>query len=106
MVTSFGMSSLGPVTIGERSAEIFLGATLQDVGSVGPGTLERIDVETRAIVERAEQRAAEALHENWPVVEAIAAELVNAETVGDDRLMSHLATVRARRDADVPLDRP
>jgi cell division protease FtsH len=106
MVTSFGMSSLGPVTIGERSAEIFLGATLQDVGSVGPGTLERIDVETRAIVERAEQRAAEALHENWAVVEAIAAELVNAETVGDDRLMAHLATVRARRDADVALDQP
>ena len=51
MVTSFGMSSLGPVTIGEQSAEVFLGASLQELGSVGPGTLERIDAETRAIVE-------------------------------------------------------
>ncbi|MBJ7332403.1 MAG: AAA family ATPase, partial [Solirubrobacteraceae bacterium] len=29
MVTSFGMSELGPITIGERSAEVFLGASLQ-----------------------------------------------------------------------------
>ena len=58
MVTSFGMSSLGPVTIGEQSAEVFLGASLQELGSVGPGTLERIDAETREIVEAAEERAA------------------------------------------------
>ena len=61
MVTSFGMSSLGPVTIGEQSAEVFLGASLQELGSVGPGTLERIDAETRAIVEAAEERAATTL---------------------------------------------
>ena len=37
MVTSFGMSdALGPVTIGERDGEVFLGASLQDLGSVGP----------------------------------------------------------------------
>ncbi|HTB69638.1 MAG TPA: ATP-dependent zinc metalloprotease FtsH, partial [Solirubrobacteraceae bacterium] len=40
MVTSFGMSeALGLVTIGEKGGEVFLGASLQDLGSVGPETL-------------------------------------------------------------------
>ncbi len=95
MVTSFGMSSLGPVTIGENSAEVFLGASLQELGSVGPGTLERIDVETRAIVEDAEERAAATLRANWGVVEAIARELVEFETLDGAALLVHLARVRA-----------
>jgi cell division protease FtsH len=40
MVTSFGMSdALGSVTIGERSGEVFLGASLEELGSVGQATL-------------------------------------------------------------------
>ena len=95
MVTSFGMSSLGPVTIGEHSAEVFLGASLQELGSVGPGTLERIDAETRVIVEDAEQRAATTLDANWTVVRAIAGDLVEHETLADSQLAPHLAAVRA-----------
>jgi cell division protease FtsH len=102
MVTSFGMSSLGPVTIGEQSAEVFLGASLQELGSVGPGTLERIDVETRAIVEAAEERAVTTLRANWVVVEAIARDLVEYETLDGAPLRAHLAGVRAAplRDVD------
>ena len=95
MVTSFGMSSLGPVTIGEQSAEVFLGASLQELGSVGPGTLERIDAETRVIVEAAEERAALTLNANWAVVQAIARDLVAHETLDDAQLAEHLAAVRA-----------
>jgi cell division protease FtsH len=95
MVTSFGMSSLGPVTIGEQSAEVFLGASLQELGSVGPGTLERIDSETRMIVEAAEERAASTLTANWAVVRAIAGDLVTYETLADAQLAPHLAGVLA-----------
>jgi cell division protease FtsH len=94
MVTSFGMSSLGPVTIGEHSAEVFLGASLQELGTVGPGTLERIDTETRAIVEDAEERAAATLRANWSVVEAVARDLVEYETLDGAPLLAHLARVR------------
>ncbi|MDA0159989.1 ATP-dependent zinc metalloprotease FtsH [Solirubrobacter ginsenosidimutans] len=102
MVTSFGMSSLGPVTIGEHSAEVFLGASLQELGSVGPGTLERIDAETRAIVEAAEERAMATLRMNWVVVEAIARDLVEYETLDGVPLLAHLAGVHAAplRDVD------
>ena len=55
MVTSFGMSSaLGPVTIGEKGGEVFLGASLQDLGSVGPSTLDLIDREVERLVGDAE----------------------------------------------------
>jgi len=93
MVTSFGMSPLGPVTLGERSAEVFLGASLQELGSVGPATLEQIDAETRALVEAAETRAGTLLRTNWTVLEAIAAELAEQETLGDDALSRHLTAV-------------
>jgi cell division protease FtsH len=93
MVTSFGMSTLGPVTIGEQSTEVFLGGSLQELGSVGPGTLERIDAETRTIVERAEDRAGAILQANWGVVLAIADDLVEHETLLEDALDEHLAGV-------------
>jgi cell division protease FtsH len=95
MVTSFGMSPLGPVTIGDQSTEVFLGASLQELGSVGPGTLERIDAETRTIVEAAEERAARTLQANWGVVAAVARELVRYETLEGPALAEHLAAVRA-----------
>ena len=92
MVTSFGMSSLGPVTIGEQSAEVFLGASLQELGSVGPGTLEQDRQPRRAlIVEAAEERAAATLDANWAVVQAIARDLVAHETLADAQLAPHLA---------------
>src|SRR3954469_100775 len=89
------MSPPGPGTIGENSAEVFLGASLQELGSVGPGTLERIDAETRVIVEAAEERAAVTLNTNWVVVQRIAGDLVAHETLDDVRLAEHLAAVRA-----------
>jgi cell division protease FtsH len=98
MVTSFGMSPLGPVTIGERSAQVFLGGGLQELGSVGPGTLERIDTETRAIVETAQERARRTLEANWDVVRAVADDLVEHETLGDDALAAHLERVAVEPD--------
>ena len=51
MVTSFGMSDeLGPVTVGEKAGEVFLGNSLQDLGSTGPETLNTIDREVERIV--------------------------------------------------------
>jgi cell division protease FtsH len=44
MVTSLGMSPrMGRVTVGEPGGEVFLGASLQDLGSIGPHTLDLID---------------------------------------------------------------
>jgi cell division protease FtsH len=95
MVTSFGMSeALGLVTIGEKSGEVFLGASLQDLGSVGPETLNVIDNEIERLVGDAEARAAVVLDRNWSAVEETAAALMEHETLSGLALDAVLSTVR------------
>jgi cell division protease FtsH len=95
MVTSFGMSeALGLVTIGEKSGEVFLGASLQDLGSVGPETLNLIDNEIERLVGDAEARAAWILDRNWNTVEETAAALMEQETLSGVALDAMLSTVR------------
>jgi cell division protease FtsH len=95
MVTSFGMSeALGLVTIGEKSGEVFLGASLQDLGSVGPETLNLIDNEVERLVGDAEARAAVVLDRNWGTVEETATALLEQETLSGVALDALLSTVR------------
>ncbi len=95
MVTSFGMSeALGLVTIGEKGGEVFLGASLQDLGSVGPETLNLIDNEIERLVGDAEARAAWVLDRNWSTVEETAAALLEHETLSGVALDAVLSTVR------------
>jgi cell division protease FtsH len=94
MVTSFGMSeALGLVTIGEKSGEVFLGASLQDLGSVGPETLNLIDNEVERLVGDAEARAAVVLDRNWSTVEETATALLEQETLSGVALDAVLSTV-------------
>ncbi len=95
MVTSFGMSpELGPVTIGEPGGEVFLGASLQDLGSVGPATLELIDREVERLVGEAEEKAENVLRRSWAAVEETAHALVEQETLSGVALDAVLATVK------------
>ena len=95
MVTSFGMSeALGLVTIGEKSGEVFLGASLQDLGSVGPETLNVIDNEVERLVGDAEARAAVILDRNWSTVEETATALLEQETLSGVALDAVLSTVQ------------
>jgi cell division protease FtsH len=95
MVTSYGMSpALGPLTIGEQTGEVFLGASLQDLGSVGPSTLDLIDRETERIIVDADARATHVLDLNWSAVEEIATALLEQETLSGVALEAVLSTVR------------
>jgi cell division protease FtsH len=87
MVTSFGMSKqLGHVTMGEPAGEVFLGAGLQDMGSIGSDTLNTIDHETERLVNEAEQRARFVLDANWKHVRVIAKSLLQYETLSGHAL--------------------
>jgi cell division protease FtsH len=110
MVTSFGMSPiLGLVTIGEKEGEVFLGASLQDLGSVGPETLNIIDNEVERLVRNAEARAAYVLDRNWSTVEETAAALLEQETLSGvalDALLSTVHEVSIEELLDVKRDAP
>ena len=97
MVTSYGMSEeLGPVTIGEKAGEVFLGASLQELGSVGPATLELIDREVERIVGDAVAQAEAILGRNWSAVYETANALIEHETLSGLALDAVLATGRRR----------
>jgi cell division protease FtsH len=102
MVTSFGMSDkLGLVTIGEASGEVFLGASLQDLGSTGPSTLDLIDREVERLVADAEARAAHLLSANWDAVIETAHALIEHETLSGVALDAVLSTVQPIDMAEV-----
>jgi cell division protease FtsH len=107
MVTSLGMSErLGRVTIGEPGGEVFLGASLQDLGSIGPHTLDLIDDETERLVAQAEARATMVLNANWGAVRETAEVLLERETLSGVALDAVLSTVQEMRieELDVPED--
>jgi cell division protease FtsH len=104
MVTSYGMSErLGHVTVGEAGGEVFLGAALQDLGSIGPTTLDIIDTEVERIVEEAEARAEHLLRTNWDTVQETARALLEHETLSGVALDAVLSTVRRTALEDIPL---
>ena len=95
MVTSYGMSDgLGPITIGEKAGEVFLGASLQELGSVGPATLELIDREVERLVRDSVDRAEEILNRNWNAVYETANALIEHETLSGVALDAVLSTVK------------
>jgi cell division protease FtsH len=104
MVTGYGMSKkLGSVTIGEAGGEVFLGASLQDMGSIGPHTLDLIDEETERFVEEAKARAEEVLRPNWSSVRETAEALLEHETLSGVALDAVLSTVSTIEIETIPL---
>ncbi|HVY77496.1 MAG TPA: ATP-dependent zinc metalloprotease FtsH [Solirubrobacterales bacterium] len=104
MVTSYGMSPrLGSVTIGEAGGEVFLGASLQDLGSIGPHTLDIIDEETERIVEEAKARALHVLRANEAALQETASALLEHETLSGHALDAVLSTVAEIDMFQIPL---
>jgi cell division protease FtsH len=92
MVAFYGMSpSIGPVTIGEKPGEVFIGRDLANMGNVAAQTLELVDAETRRIVGEAEDTAKRAIGMNASVLEELANTLLEAETITGPRLELLLA---------------
>jgi len=94
MVTAYGMSEeLGPVTIGEKQGEVFLGNSLQDLGQISPDTLNTIDREVERLVGDAMAHAAAVLKSNWESVVEVAEGLLEHETLSGVALDALLSTV-------------
>ena len=97
MVTSFGMSpELGPVTIGEQGGEVFLGASLQDLGSVGPATLDLIDARSSGSSPRPSSARRPCCARNWAAVRETAQVLLEHETLSGVALEALLDAGRRR----------
>ena len=81
IVKELGMSSLGPVTFGEREREVFLGYESSENKNYSEETSIKIDAEVKNIIFEAEKKASEILNGKKEVLEKIAKELILKETL-------------------------
>jgi Peptidase family M41 len=85
MVTTYGMSdSLGPLALGQRESGGYLGAQ-GEARAYSERVAEAIDAEVRALIDVGMRQAEEILTQHQPVLDALAARLIEDETIeGDD----------------------
>jgi cell division protease FtsH len=95
MVASYGMSpAIGPVAIGEKEGQVFLGRDLANMGNVAAASLELVDSEVRRIMHDAEDTAKQVLTLNASVLEDLANSLVRAETLSGPSLDVYMEAVK------------
>lgn len=83
MVTEFGMSKLGFISLGSEGEPLFLGREITQHKDYSEETARRIDAEINAILEECMQDATRILEENKEQLDTLANELIAKETLDD-----------------------
>ncbi|WJW76356.1 ATP-dependent zinc metalloprotease FtsH [Thiohalobacter sp. IOR34] len=87
MVTQLGMSDkLGPVTFGKHQQLVYLGVQ-QEERNYSEETARQIDAEVRALVEEAHRRAHQIIDSRRPVLDALAARLMEKEVISGEEVL-------------------
>ncbi|TLD43810.1 MAG: ATP-dependent zinc metalloprotease FtsH [Accumulibacter sp.] len=87
MVTRYGMSdALGPMVYGENEGEVFLGRSVTTHKNMSEATMEKVDREIRRIIDEQYALARRLLEEHRDKVEAMAAALLELETIDADQI--------------------
>src|SRR5512134_1437185 len=94
MVTQFGMSEkVGPLAVGDKEQEIFLGREFAQRREISERTAQLVDDEVKRLVDEAYSRASSILGENRELLDRIAVALLERETIDRedlDRLVRNL----------------
>ena len=97
MVTQWGMSdSLGPMVYGEEEGEIFLGRSVTTHKNMSEATMQKVDAEIRRMLDEQYARARRLLEDNRDKVEAMAAALLELETIDADQINDIMAGLPPR----------
>ncbi|WP_445633983.1 ATP-dependent zinc metalloprotease FtsH [Nostoc sp. DSM 114161] len=84
MVTRFGMSELGPLSLENQSGEVFLGRDWMNKSDYSEEIAAKIDSQVREIVNNSYIKAKELLQENRVVLERLVDLLAEQETIEGD----------------------
>lgn len=91
MVTSWGLSVLGPLTFGQEESEVFLGRSVSQNKEISNETARQIDEEVRSIIDRNYQQAKTILTDNLSTLHLMAEGLIKYETIDADQIKEIMA---------------
>lgn len=91
MVTRFGMSDLGPLSLEGQEGEVFLGGGLMNRSEYSEEVAARIDKQVRAIVEQGHQLARQTIRDNREVVDRLVDLLIEKETIDGEEFRQIVA---------------
>ncbi|MET0716622.1 MAG: ATP-dependent zinc metalloprotease FtsH [Mycetocola sp.] len=87
MVTEYGMSaSVGAIKLGQSSGEVFLGRDMGHQRDYSEQIAETVDAEVRVLIEQAHDEAWQVLNDNRTILDRLAAELLEKETLDHNQL--------------------
>ena len=99
MVTKYGMSSVGPVTLGDQSGhEVFLGRDLGHVKNYSEDTARKVDAEIKRLLEEARDFATKTIKEKKELIKRITDELVKKETLSRADFLSFFGETEDQDD--------
>ncbi len=87
MVTRFGMSDLGPLSLESSGGEVFLGGGLMSRSEYSEEISARIDAQVQTIVEHCHSQARQLIRENRVVIDQLVELLIEKETIDGDQLL-------------------
>jgi cell division protease FtsH len=94
MAAIYGMSpAVGPVTIGQKEGQVFVGRDLANMGNVDPAAQELVGSESRRMVLEAEETAKQILSINAQVLEDLANSLMRSETLSGPSLDVYMEAI-------------
>ncbi|MGC9505183.1 ATP-dependent zinc metalloprotease FtsH2 [Baaleninema sp.] len=91
MVTRFGMSDLGPMSLESQSGEVFLGRDLMTRSEYSEDIAARIDAQVRTIVEQCYDDACQIMRDNRAVIDRLVDLLVEKETIDGEEFRQIVA---------------
>ena len=95
MVTEYGMSAeVGAVKLGQSSGEVFLGKDMGHQRDYSEKLAEQVDVEVRKLIEQAHDEAWRVLNDNRDILDRLASELLEKETLDHIALAEIFAEVK------------
>ena len=102
MVTQFGMSArLGAIKLGQESSEVFLGRDVGHQRDYSEDVAGAIDLEVRALIERAHDEARDILVEYRDVLDDLVLQLLEKETLNAEQLAQIFAPITKRPPREV-----
>jgi cell division protease FtsH len=101
MVTEYGMSDvIGPLTLGQKQHEVFLGRDYSAQPDYSEHVAFEIDSEVRRLIDEAHDEALDILQEHRPKLDELATRLIERETIEREEVESFLSDIAKRPQRD------